>query len=36
MNDYLTLLAWGLGAQTTFTSVAGLMQGWDIPLRKGE
>jgi hypothetical protein len=36
VNDYLALLAWGLGAQTTFTSVAGLLRGLDIPLRKGE
>lgn len=29
--DYLALLAWGLGAQTTFSDVAGLLQGWGIP-----
>lgn len=30
LSDYLALLAWGLGAQTTFADVAGLLRGWGI------
>jgi len=32
--DYLSLLAWGLGAQTTFASVADLLIKWGIPVNK--
>lgn len=29
--NYLTLLAWGLGAETSVTSIAGLLKKWDLP-----
>lgn len=31
MADYLALLTWGLGAQTTLGSVVNLLKGWDVP-----
>jgi len=31
ITDYLALLAWGLGAQATFSDVVGLLQGWGVP-----
>jgi len=34
--DYLSLLAWGLGAQTTFAAVADLLRGWDVPFGRRE
>lgn len=34
VTDYLALLVWGLGAQATFTDVAGLVRGWGIPFGK--
>lgn len=29
--NYLTLLAWGLGAETSVTSIGGLLKKWDLP-----
>lgn len=34
VTDYLALLAWGLGAETTFSSVVGLLNGWNVPFGK--
>ncbi|WP_179137872.1 hypothetical protein [Candidatus Entotheonella palauensis] len=31
LSDYLSLLLFGLGAQTTFSSVAGMVQNWGLP-----
>lgn len=30
--DYFTLLAWGLGAEATSASIAGLLRSWDLPV----
>jgi hypothetical protein len=34
ISDYMALLAWGLGAETTFANVAGMLSQWDIPFGK--
>jgi hypothetical protein len=34
ISDYIALLAWGLGAETTFANVAGMLSQWDIPFGK--
>jgi hypothetical protein len=34
ITDYMALLAWGLGAETTFANVAGMLSQWDIPFGK--
>ena len=33
-SDYMTLLAWGFGAEATRASITDLVRGWNIPVAK--
>lgn len=34
LTDYLSLLVFGLGAETTFASVADMLRRWEVPTGK--